>query len=346
MLVGQLLEIATDAALFSVFTESSIAARIAANDLIIAWRECGERRRCPRSLVGWLVPHLGEHSAAKQAWPMPVGLKDIEELLVKPGAAEWQAPPLGQYRPLLLNPDKYNRRPWFGQLAHQSVKGGYIDAETAIKRFYEGESGAPKLRGKSRRLAFRVDNGVGTVRVEGKLLYLPAKAGGVVKLKEGLRWPGKVIRECRIRQQGGRWYAAVKVEITPEEYGVKCGVGTIGIDLGLRTFATIARPGDSQETVEKVAGPEPLKRALAGLRRKQRRLARRKPGSKNRQKAKAAVARQHGRIDCIRKDFLHKLSHKLTAEAEIIQVESLTVKGWQQLWGRKTSDLAPGEFLR
>ena len=48
----------------------------------------------------------------------------------------------------------------------------------------------------------------------------------------------------------------------------------------------------------------------------------------------------------IRKDFLHQLSHRLTKEAEVVVVENLSIKGWQQLWGRKTNDLAPAELLR
>ena len=48
----------------------------------------------------------------------------------------------------------------------------------------------------------------------------------------------------------------------------------------------------------------------------------------------------------IRKDFLHQLSHRITANAHTIQVETLSIKGWRRLWGRKTSDLAPGELLR
>jgi len=48
----------------------------------------------------------------------------------------------------------------------------------------------------------------------------------------------------------------------------------------------------------------------------------------------------------IRKDFLHQVSHRITASAEVIQVEDVSIKGWQRMWGRKTSDLAPGELLR
>ena len=99
-------------------------------------------------------------------------------------------------------------------------------------------------------------------------------------------------------------------------------------------------------TVEKVQAPEPLRRSLRSLRRSQRKLARRKDGSMNRAKARREVSRRHRRMANIRKDFLHKVSHRLTGCAQVIQVEDLSIKGWQKVWGRKTSDLAPAELLR
>ena len=42
------------------------------------------------------------------------------------------------------------------------------------------------------------------------------------------------------------------------------------------------------------------------------------------------------------KDFLHQVSHHITTSAEVVQVEDVYLKGWQRMWGRKTSDLAPG----
>ena len=100
---------------------------------------------------------------------------------------------------------------------------------------------------------------------------------GRVRMKEELRWPGQALRECRIREHGGRWYAGVRLEIGEEEYPHHCGNDVLGIDLGLKTFATIAYPDG---TIEKVQAPEPLKRSLRSLRRSQRKLARRKLGSR------------------------------------------------------------------
>ena len=207
-----------------------------------------------------------------------------------------------------------------------------MDAVDAIERYYLDQNRRPRFLGRNSRLRFRIDNGVGTVRMDNSHLLLPRI--GRVRMKEELRWPGKALRECRIREHGGGWYASVRVEIGEEEYPHHCGNGVLGIDLGLKTFATIACPDG---TIEKVQAPEPLKRSLRSLRRSQRKLARRKAGSRNRSKAKGDVGRRHRRMASIRKDFLHQLSHRITANVHTIQVEDLSIKGWQRLWGRKTS---------
>ena len=245
----------------------------------------------------------------------------------------------GQLRPW-VNRDKFDRHPWFRDLSQNAVKGGAIDAEDAIKRFYKGQNRRPRFLGRTSALRFRIDNGVDTVKVADGRLVLP-KIGNV-KLKESLRWD-RPIRECRIREKAGRWYASVGLDIDASEYPHRCGQGVLGVDLGLRTFATIAYPDG---TIEKIDALEPFKRSRRALRRAQRKLSRRKKGGKNWLKAKKDVARRHRRMTDTRKDFLHQLSHKLTAHVEVIQVESLSVKGWQRRWGRKTSDLAPGELLR
>lgn len=243
----------------------------------------------------------------------------------------------------LVNQVKYELHPWFREMSQNAVKGGMIDAQDAIGRYYRKQNRRPRFHGKNRAKAFRADNGPDTVAIVGRRLRLPVKMGASIKTKEDLRWPGKVIRECRIREKGGRWYASVRVEIDHEEYGRRHGDGVAGIDLGLATFATIAYPDG---THRKVVAPEPFRRSMKVLRRAQRKVSRRKPGSSNRAKARLQVAKRHRRMADIRKDFLHKLTHELTAEVATVQVEGLSIKGWQRRWGRKTSDLAPAEFIR
>lgn len=304
MLICQQIELRPTAGQRETFARHGAAARIARNDCIALWREEGRR------LPGFRYT-----------------LKD---------------------RVPLLNKQKFDSHPWFAELSQYAIKGGYADAEDAIKRFYAGQNRRPRFHGKSRRLAFRASNGTDTVKVDDRRLILPAKAGGSVRMKESLRWYKPEIRECRIWEKAGRWFASIRVKVlypspNPEDYPPFCGAGVAGIDLGLKTFATIAWPDGS---IEKVDAPEPFKRSRRAVRRAQRKVSRRRKGSNNRRKAVKDLARRHSRMTNIRKDFLHKISHRVTATAETVVVESLSVKGWQRLWGRKTSDLAPAELLR
>ena len=47
-----------------------------------------------------------------------------------------------------------------------------------------------------------------------------------------------------------------------------------------------------------------------------------------------------------RSDWFWKLAHELTDKFDILCFETLNLKGMQRLWGRKTSDIAFGEFLQ
>ena len=62
------------------------------------------------------------------------------------------------------------------------------------------------------------------------------------------------------------------------------------------------------------------------LARLQQRSARKRKGSKNREKARRKVARLHAHIADRRRDFQHKLSTRLIRENQAIYVESLAVK--------------------
>ena len=235
-----------------------------------------------------------------------------------------------------VNRVKYAAHPWFRELSQNAVKGGMMDGVGAIERYYRGQNRRPRFLGRNSRPRFRIDNGVGTVKVDNSHLLLPRI--GRVRMKEELRWPGQALRECRIREHGGRWYASVRVEIAEEEYPHHCGNGVLGIDLGLKTFATIAYPDG---TIEKVEAPEPLKRSLRSLRRSQRKLARRQAGSRNREKARRHVGRRHRRMANIRMDFLHQLSHRITANAQVVQVEPCPSRVGRGCGDEKPATLPP-----
>jgi putative transposase len=142
---------------------------------------------------------------------------------------------------------------------------------------------------------------------------------GVGELKIKLHRPvaGR-IKTVSIKREAGRWYVCFSVEVipTPETALYE----DIGIDLGLTSFAVL-----SDGTV--IDNPRPYRRAQARLRIAQRRVARRKRGSKGRHQAVQILQRAHAHVRNTRRDFHHQTAHSLIERYSVIFVEDLNVKG-------------------
>jgi putative transposase len=123
---------------------------------------------------------------------------------------------------------------------------------------------------------------------------------------------------ARITKTADWWFVSIQVEM-PDPIPVK-KPAACGIDVGLNRLATLS-------TGEQVENQAFLKTALKKLRQVNKRLHRRKLGSKNREKARRQVARLHYRITCLREDLLHKLTTRLADSYGIIGVESLHLRG-------------------
>ena len=123
----------------------------------------------------------------------------------------------------------------------------------------------------------------------------------------------------------GKWFISIliddgKAEPEPAQFSLDT---TLGIDVGLTSFATLS-------TGEKVTNPRYLQNSLQRLKVLQRRVSRKKNGSKNREKAILRLARCHEKVANQRNDFLHNLSFRVVSENQAIAVESLNVGGMQK----------------
>jgi putative transposase len=119
------------------------------------------------------------------------------------------------------------------------------------------------------------------------------------------------------RDSAGRWFVSMLcddvIEALPEAPN-----RAVGVDAGLTSLVALS-------TGEKVGNPQHEKRDREKLAKAQRNLARKQPGSKNRDKARVKVARVHARIGDRRRDHLHKLSTRLVRENQAIVIEDLAV---------------------
>lgn len=114
-----------------------------------------------------------------------------------------------------------------------------------------------------------------------------------------------------------RYFISILVEEDIEQLPVTDKA--IGADLGLKDFVALS-------SGEIVGNPRFFAKDEKKLAKAQRRHAKKKKGSKNRDKARKKVARIHARIADRRRDFLHNLSTKLIRENQTICVETLAVK--------------------
>ncbi len=120
------------------------------------------------------------------------------------------------------------------------------------------------------------------------------------------------------RTRDGKYFVSF---ICDEPKVLKSSTGrSVGVDVGIKDVAVTS---DGWHT----GAPRNTYRLARELKQAQRKLSRKKKGSNRRKLQRIKVARIHTQIANARADFLHKLSHKLVAENELIVIENLHVKG-------------------
>ena len=114
----------------------------------------------------------------------------------------------------------------------------------------------------------------------------------------------------------------------------------VGIDVGLKSFAVLS---DGTE----IENPRFLRKALAKLKRAQRRLSRKTKRSNRWKKQVAKVVKLHIQVKNARKDFAHKVSTAIVKNHDVIAVEDLHIKGMvkNRHLSRAISDVGWGLFF-
>ena len=199
------------------------------------------------------------------------------------------------------------------QVLQQSLK--YLDR--AYQNFFDTRAGRPGFKSKRARQSIRYPQPKPNwISPEGRQIYLPKV--GHVRMVMHRPLEGVMKNVTVSRTKSGRYFVSIQVEVEMSEPAfLGCAVG---IDLGLRDFATLS-------SGEKIAPPHYYRKAQLKRRRLARQLSRKKPGSHNREKARLRLARLDEHIANQRSDFHHKISRQLIEENQFIGLEDLNVSG-------------------
>lgn len=233
--------------------------------------------------------------------------------------------------------------PWLAECYALSLESALTNLDKAFKSFFNG-SGFPQFKRKSDRQSIAFRQGA---LVVGNQVRLP-KIGLVDFIKHRSLGEGE-IRTCVVsKTPAGNWFVSVLIDdkIALPEKQPDLIESSIGVDMGLKSFATLS---DGR----KIDNPKYLHQQLRRLRIEQRKLQRRfvkgaKEQSKGWHKQRIVVAKLHEKIVNQRRDFLHKTSTAIIKQFDTICLEDLNVAGMKQN-GRLSmaiSDVSWFEFAR
>ena len=240
---------------------------------------------------------------------------------------------------------------WWRENSKEAYSSGLESLANALSNWAKSRKGArkgrrmgfPKFKSKDKavpKFTYRTGS-FGLVQGDPKALKLPRI--GRVHCMENVaeRVDGARVLRMTVSRRAGRWYASLTVE--REEPAVRRAPkgGAVGVDLGIKTLATL-----SDGTV--IENPRPLKKSERRLKRAQKALSRKAMGSKRRAKARAKVARLHVRVANQRQDAIHKATTWLASTYSHISVEDLNAAGMvkNHHLAKAVSDAAFGEFRR
>ena len=220
-----------------------------------------------------------------------------------------------------------NEFPFLKEVDSFALCNVQLQIEKAFKNHFRNRKQfkLPKFKKKRDKQSYTTNNTHNSIRVdfEKGLLYLPKIREGV-KIELHRRFVGKIKSVTVSRTNDGNYYASILVETqNPRNKVVEPKSKACGLDLGLEHFATVTNDFGSY----KVEHPKYLRRGEERLKRLQKSFSKKQKGSKNSEKARLRLARQHAYISNARNDFLHKLSKAIIDENQVVVVEDINVKG-------------------
>lgn len=226
---------------------------------------------------------------------------------------------------------------WLKNADSMALQQSLRDLDKAYKNFFRnpGKTGFPKFKSRRNRQSYRTNNIQITDKRHVKLPKL-----GLMKAKISRPVQGRILSATIKQTPSGKYFVTVCCSDVPLK---KCALANtaVGIDVGVKLLIT-TNDGNI------LNNPKITKKYEKKLAWEQRKLSRKKKGSKNRNKQSIKVARLHEKIANSRNDNIHKATSTLASENQVVCVEDLNVKGMMSnhKLAKAVGDAGFGEIMR
>lgn len=234
---------------------------------------------------------------------------------------------------------------WLKEVDSLALANAKMNLQTAYDNFFRDKNvGFPKFKSKKKsKLSYRTNNQKGSICLSEDNRYIKLPKLKQVRIKCH-RQIGKdeLIKSCTIsKTPTGKYYCSILVEYEKEIVNkeVTSESQVIGLDFSMKELY-YSTEGETANY------PRYYRQSLEKLAKEQRKLSRKKKGSKNREKQRIKVAKIHEHIANQRKDFLHKKSRELVNNFDAVCIEDLNMKSMSQClnFGKSVGDNGWGMF--
>jgi putative transposase len=223
---------------------------------------------------------------------------------------------------------------WLKDVNSQTLQFALRSLDTAFLNFFRGNAQFPRFKSRKHKNTFTVPQ-FGTL-TDNKIHIPKFKDGIKVKLHREVK--GKIGKMNITKTPTGKYYVSIFTE--QEIKQLPKTNKQVGVDLGLKDFVITS---DNK----KFKNNRYTKKYAKQLKKAQQHLSRKQKGSNGFEKQKLKVAKIHEKIASCRLDTLHKVSHQLVNQYDLISIEDLNVKGMikNHKLSKHIADVSWGNFV-
>ena len=207
---------------------------------------------------------------------------------------------------------------WLREADKFALTNAIYNMDSAYQKYFREHAGYPKFKSKhDNQKSYTTNFTNGNIEVDfgnGKIKLPKLKQ---VRAKLHREFSGQIKSATVSQVPSGKYFVSVLVETGHEELAHTDK--SMGLDLGIKDLC-ITSDGYKYEN------PKSIKKYEKNLKKLQRQLSHKEKYSNNYYRTKKKIALCHEKIKNTRKDHLHKVSHEIISENQVIVSENLQIK--------------------